>query len=40
VGDKTLDILLRLCAAVLGTANLEWRVHHNAIGLAGMVLIA
>ena len=39
---EALDILLRLCAAaVLGAAiGFERRVHHKAIGIAGMVLIA
>lgn len=39
---EALDILLRLCAAaILGAAiGFERRVHHKAIGIAGMVLIA
>ncbi|MGI0526603.1 MgtC/SapB family protein [Rhizobium giardinii] len=39
---EALEILLRLCAAaVLGAAiGFERRVHHKAIGIAGMVLIA
>jgi putative Mg2+ transporter-C (MgtC) family protein len=39
---EALDILLRLCAAaLLGAAiGFERRVHHKAIGIAGMVLIA
>ena len=39
---EALDIFLRLCAAaLLGAAiGFERRVHHKAIGIAGMVLIA
>ena len=39
---QAFDILLRLCAAaLLGAAiGFERRVHHKAIGIAGMVLIA
>ena len=39
---EAFDILLRLCAAaILGAAiGFERRVHHKAIGIAGMVLIA
>jgi putative Mg2+ transporter-C (MgtC) family protein len=39
---EALDILLRLCAAaILGAAiGFERRMHHKAIGIAGMVLIA
>lgn len=39
---EALEILLRLCAAaVLGAViGFERRVHHKAIGIAGMVLIA
>ncbi|MFU0507531.1 MgtC/SapB family protein [Pseudaminobacter sp. NGMCC 1.201702] len=39
---EALDILLRLsAAAILGAAiGFERRVHHKAIGIAGMVLIA
>ncbi len=39
---EAFEILLRLCAAaVLGAAiGFERRVHHKAIGIAGMVLIA
>jgi len=39
---QAFDILLRLCAAALVGAAIgfERRVHHKAIGIAGMVLIA
>ena len=39
---EALDILLRLCAAgVLGAIiGFERRVHHKAIGIAGMMLIS
>ena len=39
---EALDIFLRLCAAgVLGAViGFERRVHHKAIGIAGMMLIS
>lgn len=42
LGNQSLEILLRLFAAgVLGAAiGYERRIHHKAIGVAGMVLIA
>jgi len=42
LGNESLEILLRLLAAgVLGAAiGYERRIHHKAIGIAGMVLIA
>ena len=42
LGNQSLEILLRLCAAgVLGAfIGYERRIHHKAIGIAGMVLIA
>jgi putative Mg2+ transporter-C (MgtC) family protein len=42
VGAEALDVLLRLGAACVIGAAIGWerRVHHKAIGMAGMVLIA
>lgn len=40
--SEALDIFLRLCAAGLLGAAIGWerRVHHKAIGMAGMIQIA
>lgn len=42
IGTEILDVLLRLGAACLigGAIGWERRVHHKAVGMAGMVLVA
>ncbi len=42
IGAEALDVLLRLAAASLLGAAIGWerRVHHKAIGMAGMMLVA